>query len=82
MDRDRAAQAVIRAALLLGEFLQIGVVAEGVETPLQRTLLRHLGCQRVQGYLIDQPRPASDITEEGIRRGYGEGTASNPALLG
>ena len=70
---DRAAEAVIRATLLLGEFLRIGVVAEGVETELQRQLLRGLGCHQVQGLLIDKPRPGRQLTEDRFWHGYGEG---------
>ena len=70
---DRAAEAVIRATLLLGEFLRIGVVAEGVETEAQLQSLRGLGCHQVQGLLIDKPRPGRQLTEDRFWRGYGEG---------
>ena len=37
------------------------VVAEGVESPAQRTLLRQLGCDEMQGYLIAPALPASQV---------------------
>ncbi|CAB4880924.1 unannotated protein [freshwater metagenome] len=40
------------------------VVAEGVETPLQLTRLREVGCHRAQGYLFGRPRPAALIEAE------------------
>ncbi|MDB5579994.1 MAG: diguanylate cyclase/phosphodiesterase [Bradyrhizobium sp.] len=36
-------------------------VAEGVETPAQRKMLRALGCNEMQGYLYSPAIPASDI---------------------
>ena len=48
-------------ALIIGiaDSLQIPVVAEGVETEGQMTLLRDLGCELVQGYYFSRPLPAS-----------------------
>ena len=37
------------------------VVAEGVETEEQRTLLRHMGIDFAQGYLFSRPREISDL---------------------
>ncbi len=37
------------------------VVAEGVETIEQATLMRDLGCELAQGYYFARPSPASDI---------------------
>jgi len=33
------------------------VIAEGVETPLQRDMLRQLGCRHVQGFLYAKAQP-------------------------
>ena len=35
----------------------MNVVAEGVETEAQRTILADLGCDQMQGYLISRPMP-------------------------
>ena len=59
---DKAARAVIRAALVLSESLQLDVVAEGVETTEQLDALRRLGCPRIQGYLFGAPMPAHRLT--------------------
>ena len=60
---DRAAEAVVRAAMLLGEYLQLDVVAEGVETNAQRARLLELGCQQAQGHLFGGPIPACDLRQ-------------------
>ena len=52
-----SSDAVIRAILAMAETLSIDVIAEGVETPLQRDLLRKLGCRHVQGFLYAKAQP-------------------------
>ena len=37
--------------MALAQSLDFEVVAEGVETEEQAAFLRHLGCQKLQGYL-------------------------------
>ena len=55
---------IVDAVVRLGRALGLRVVAEGIETPLQMTMLRDLGCDRGQGYLFGRPRPASLIEAE------------------
>ena len=38
----------------------------GVETPLQLSRLREMGCDRGQGYLFGRPRPASIVEAERV----------------
>ncbi len=47
-------QAIVQLATALG----IRVVAEGVETILQRDFLQRIGCDVLQGFLIGRPMPA------------------------
>lgn len=56
--------AIVDAVVKLGQALGLNVVAEGIESPLQMSLLRDLGCDRGQGYLFGRPRPASLIERE------------------
>jgi EAL domain-containing protein (putative c-di-GMP-specific phosphodiesterase class I) len=41
--------------------LGLSTVAEGVETEAELELVRSLGCDRVQGYLIAKPMPLDDL---------------------
>ena len=51
--------AVIEAVIALGRALDMEIVAEGVETEAQRSLLVSMGCVYGQGYLFGRPQPAS-----------------------
>jgi diguanylate cyclase (GGDEF)-like protein len=68
------AEAIVRTTVDLGRQLGIRVVAEGVETPEQRTALRALGCTVAQGYHFYRPlspRRAADVLTEVGRAGTG-----------
>jgi EAL domain-containing protein (putative c-di-GMP-specific phosphodiesterase class I) len=47
---------------LAGSF-GLGVVGEGVETPVAARTLVGLGCYRAQGFLIARPLPADEVGE-------------------
>ncbi len=51
------AKAIIRAILALGQSLAIPVLAEGVETDEQLSLLLAEGCDEAQGFLLGRPQP-------------------------
>ena len=53
--------AIVRAIVSLGHSLELEVVAEGVETEEQLSLLRAEGCDEVQGYHFGKPMPAEDF---------------------
>jgi diguanylate cyclase (GGDEF)-like protein/PAS domain S-box-containing protein len=52
MDTDPEDEAIITAVLNLGQNLEIGVVAEGIETECQARQLIDLGCRYGQGFLF------------------------------
>ncbi len=60
-DRDDAT--ITQAVIALSHSLGLQVVAEGVETNEQLDFLRRLGCDQVQGYLIDRPMPAAQLAQ-------------------
>ena len=57
----RQAQAIVSAVLALARTLELEVVAEGVETPLQMRLLLEQGCHLQQGFLFSPALPAEDF---------------------
>ena len=54
-------RAIIAAIIDLAHTLGMEVVAEGVETAAQAEVLRALGCDQVQGYLLARPMPAAEF---------------------
>ena len=52
---------IARTIVTLAESLDLGVIAEGVETEAQRDMLASLGCTTWQGYLFGRPGPASAL---------------------
>ncbi|MEM9964048.1 MAG: EAL domain-containing protein, partial [Asticcacaulis sp.] len=60
---DPDAEAVIRAIIRLAKALNLGILAEGVETRGQRNILRQAGCPVMQGYLFSRPVDADGIDE-------------------
>ncbi|QCO67295.1 EAL domain-containing protein [Luteimonas yindakuii] len=57
---DRARH-LVRSMIDLGHHLGLEVVAEGVEDSATLSLLRELGCDCAQGFVIGRPAPAADI---------------------
>lgn len=62
-DGSEASLAIIRAMLLIAQAMRLDVVADGVETAAQCSMLRTLGVTRLQGYLLCRPMPAAAVPE-------------------
>jgi EAL domain-containing protein (putative c-di-GMP-specific phosphodiesterase class I) len=52
---------IVDAMISMGRSLGLLVVAEGVETEIQREYLTRKGCSQLQGYLISRPVGAADL---------------------
>lgn len=52
IEADLDAHSILRAIVSLGHTLRMKVVAEGVETAMQRALVQAAGCQMIQGHLF------------------------------
>jgi len=53
--------AILRAIVLMAHTLRMTVVAEGVETEAQLALLRKIGCDHAQGFLLARPVTADEV---------------------
>jgi diguanylate cyclase (GGDEF)-like protein len=53
--------AIVRAMIGLAHAKGLRTTAEGVETIEQRELLRSLGCDQLQGYLLSRPLPKAQL---------------------
>ena len=54
-------KALLTSCLELARQLKLESVAEGVENAADLSMLRELGCDTVQGYLIARPMPADEL---------------------
>ena len=61
METSNEQLAIVKAIVVLGETLGLQIVAEGVENKDQLQLLRSLGCNLIQGYLVSKPLTASEM---------------------
>lgn len=52
------------AIIMMASHLDIEVVAEGIESDLQRLILTELGCQYGQGYIFDKPLPLTTFKDK------------------
>ncbi|MGI9505537.1 MAG: putative bifunctional diguanylate cyclase/phosphodiesterase [Geminicoccaceae bacterium] len=53
--------ALSRAVIMLAHGLNVGVIAEGVQTAAQLSLLRHFGCDEAQGFLLGEPVSGDEL---------------------
>ncbi len=63
MEHDPKDSAIAANLVSLAHALGLAVVAEGIETAGQLQLLRELGCDRAQGFLLARPAPAATVTD-------------------
>jgi diguanylate cyclase (GGDEF)-like protein len=54
---------LIEATVRVATSLQMGTVAEGIETAGQAAVVRSLGCEKGQGYLFSKPLQAGELTQ-------------------
>lgn len=65
---NREIASIVTAVVRLADSLGIDTVAEGVETPAQRDLLRAMGCKIAQGHLFSPAVSAEEVSELFPRR--------------
>ncbi len=58
---DSSDKAIVRTIIAMAHSLNLEVIAEGVETELQRQFLSDEGCSQFQGYLFSKPMPIAQF---------------------
>jgi diguanylate cyclase (GGDEF)-like protein/PAS domain S-box-containing protein len=48
-------RAIVKAIIVMGKSLGVGIIAEGVETESELKIMKRLGCNMYQGYLTQRP---------------------------
>ena len=60
---DRRVQRFVQATIAMADALDLDVVAEGVETEEEASLLRVAGCREFQGFHLAKPCSAAEFAE-------------------
>ena len=69
VERDSDREAIVASTMAMAQRLGLHVIAEGVETSEQVSILRSLQCDCAQGYLFAEPLPsdaAADLLKNGL----------------
>lgn len=74
LDQSTSARQVLRAIVKLGHGLGMTVTAEGIEAPRQLNLLRDIGCDLAQGYLLGRPAGVAELAAV-ILKNFAQGLA-------
>ncbi len=61
MLRDEKSLRLVELIMDIAKFLDVPVVAEGVEEEAQLNTLRQMGCECIQGYYFSKPVPPEDF---------------------
>ena len=65
-------RSIVTSVVNLAHDLGVVVVAEGIETPLQRSVVEDVGCDLGQGFLLGRPAPLDRLCPPA---GYREATS-------
>ncbi|MCE9663663.1 EAL domain-containing protein [Halomonas sp. M5N1S17] len=61
LSHDTQSTPIAASIIALAKSLEMSVIAEGVETEMQRSVLAGLGCSLYQGYLFGRPMPPNEF---------------------
>jgi len=63
LEDDSNDRAIVHTIIAMAQSLNLEVIAEGVETDMQRQYLEDAGCNHYQGYLFGKPIPIKEFKE-------------------
>jgi EAL domain-containing protein (putative c-di-GMP-specific phosphodiesterase class I) len=63
IETDTDDRAIVTTIVNMSKSLNVGVIAEGVETYAQKEFLINQGCNYFQGYLFGKPKPADEFIQ-------------------
>jgi EAL domain-containing protein (putative c-di-GMP-specific phosphodiesterase class I) len=63
--------AIVKAIIALSKSLDIGIIAEGVETEEQKLFLLLQGCQEMQGFYYSEPVDGDEIEKTFLNKEEG-----------
>ncbi|WP_155524432.1 putative bifunctional diguanylate cyclase/phosphodiesterase [Oleisolibacter albus] len=63
METDQRTRHIVEAIVAMAQAMDLKVVAEGIETATQFSLLTRLGVEEGQGFLFSRPVPAEDFAQ-------------------
>jgi EAL domain-containing protein (putative c-di-GMP-specific phosphodiesterase class I) len=58
---EKPRRGIVQAIVAIAHTLGMRVIAEGVETPLQLSIIREIGCEEIQGFYLSKPLEAHAI---------------------
>ena len=62
MQKDEKSLKLVELVIDIAKFLDVPVVAEGVEDETEMNLLKNMGCDIIQGYYFSKPVPAEEFS--------------------
>jgi EAL domain-containing protein (putative c-di-GMP-specific phosphodiesterase class I) len=81
---DKENRAITKAVIALAHYLDLHLVAEGVENIEQADFLAREGCQYLQGYYFSMPISSRDFTQilsAGIGKEPGKSFVNKPRII-
>ncbi len=66
MHEDEASARIVACVVALAQGLGLSVVAEGIEQPVDASVLHEMGCTEGQGWLFGYPAPAAAIAAQAL----------------
>lgn len=66
----RESESLVKTIIAIGQFYNLTVVAEGVESKEQFERLKYYNCDLIQGYYFDRPLSIIDLNDKYLNKGF------------